>query len=480
MLQSHRVASLFILLAALTGIRAEGPTDHPTVNASLPVITADFSKSLGAFNHSPGRAVSATPGRSQFNALAYAHLTALDLDFVRVWIRNSELFHAETKKPTYAGNLTEQCLKKYSPITKKILINLQFGPLYRDLVEKKGWSEAEYMEAMTRVLDYYKSKYPKIEYVEVDNEPNALKPQKYYFTYSKACSVVARVNDKIKTGALSGPLLLVGGPTLYKFDATENKKWMEPFLDAYVADPSNDKRLDFISYHQYLLREKGEQDPLIHKDSPSRAADIRLIDEGLRQRKLPIVPILITEGGLFAMQQPDPTPPEDFFIKAAGQLALDYYFLERKNAVPFRWAPDAIEPVKCLFVCNNGVPRPFYHATYFQTRLPPTRVAAQTDLDAKGMGLGTLAGGSSPRVAVLACNYQWKNSQVKEFNLCLDNLPPAFRQKSIQVKLHAVRLGRIEGEAEIEVSETVGAAGRYMRRIRLNPNEFIFLELTAN
>ena len=456
------------------------PPAQPTVGASLLVVTANFSKSLGPFNHSPGRALSATPGRSQFNALAYAHLTALDLDYVRVWIRNSELFNEQTKKPTYAGNLTEQCLKKYSPITKKILINFQFGPLYRDLVEKKGWGESEYMDAMSRVLEYYKSKYPKIEYVEIDNEPNALKPQKYYFTYSKACSVVARVNDKIKSGALPGPVMLVGGPTLYKFDATENKKWMEPFLDAFVADPSKDKRLDFISYHQYLLREKGEQDRLINKDSPSRAADIKLIDEDLRQRNLPIVPIMITEGGLFAEQQPDPTPAEDFFIKAAGQLALDYYFLERKDAIPFRWAPDAIEPVKCLFVCNNGVPRPFYHATHFETRLPPTRYTAQTNLDAKGMGLGTLAGGSPTRVAVLAWNYQWKNAQEKEFTLRLENLPLAFRQNKIQVKLHAVRLGRVQGDEDIEVSETVAPTAHYERRIQLNPNEFMLLELSVN
>jgi len=472
-----------VILAIVLSVGFQMPTRSVAEEATL---VADFGVALGPFNHAPGKALSATPGRSNFDEEEYKKLSALQLNYVRVWIRKAELFNDDTKKDTYVNNLTASCLKKYSPITQKILINFPFGSGYNDWVVKKKWQEAEYVDGMTRALEYYKRNFPKIEYVEIDNEPNAMKPAKYYFTYTKACSVVARMNAKITSGILPGPLLLVGGPTLYKFDAVEDQKWMQPFLDEFVADPSPDKRLDFIAYHEYLLREHPKtEDPLIYKDSPSRAANgLKLIDEALRKRGLPLVPIMVTEGGLFAGEQPDPTPSSDFFIKAAGQLALDYYFQMRKEVIPYRWTVDAIQPVKCFFVSTaegkwTGESRPFYHATYFETQLPSIRYASQTRLDAKGMGVGTLAGGASNRVAVLVWNYQWTNSVSTDFTLRLTNLPISLRTCPVHVKMQAVRQGRDRGDAAVEVAEKIKPVAQYSRPIHLAPNEFVFVELST-
>ena len=127
---------------------------------------------------------------------------------------------------------------------------------------------------------------------------------------------------------------------------------------------------------------------------------------------------------------------------------------------------------------QTGESRPFYHATFFETQLPGERYAAQTQLDAKGMGLGTLAGGSSNRVAVLAWNYQWTNAIAKDFHLQLTQLPEALRQHPMQVKLQAVRLNRDHGDAAVEANETLAPSDHYSRPIHLEPNEFIFLELS--
>ena len=457
-------------------------------NSEEIILQADFAASLGNFNHQPGRALSATPGRSSMSEEEWQQLKALRFEYVRLWLMVPLVLNPETKKETFGNVVMANYFAKYSAITQKILVNFPFGKHYRELVAKGKWTEAEYTDEMTKLLEYFKRHYPKIEFIEIDNEPNAAgeKPAEYYLTYSKACSVVAKINSKIAAGSLPGPVLKVGGPTLYKMDMTEFNKWLEPFLGAYASDSSSYKRLDFISYHQYLLRENPKlQDGDIFKDSPARVAGERaMIDAALKARGLPVVPFMITEGGLYAGEQPEPTPSRDFFIKAAGQLALDYFYLNQTGIIPYRWTVDGIQPVKCLFARDEngkwtGEPRPFYHATYFETQLPAQRYASETLLDAKGLGIGTLAGGSSRKVAVLAWNYQWKNAAVKNFKLNLKNLPTDFQLNPVHVKVQAVRQTRDHGAPNLEREEDIAPAKNFSLPIHLGPNEFLFIELSV-
>ncbi|MEI7807424.1 MAG: hypothetical protein WCJ07_02955 [Verrucomicrobiota bacterium] len=452
------------------------------------ILQADFAASLGNFTHQPGRALSATPGRSGMREDQWQKLKELQFEYVRLWLMFPLIINPETKKETFGNVVMANYFAKYSAITQKILVNFPFGKHYRELVAKGKWTEAEYLDEMGKALEYFKRHYPKIEFIEIDNEPNASgeKPAGYYSTYTKACSVIARINSKIAAGSLLGPTLKVGGPTLYKLDVTEFQKWMDPFLSAYAADPSPYKRLDFISYHQYLLRENPKvQDAEIYKDSPARVAGERaMIDAALKSRGLPVVPFMITEGGLYAGEQPEPTPSRDFFIKAAGQLALDYFYLNQPGIIPYRWTVDAIQPVKALFVKDGsgqwtGEPRPFYHATLFETQLPAQRYASETLLDAKGMGLGTLAGGSPRKVSVLVWNYQWKNTAAKDFKLNLKNLPPDFISKPVRVKVQAVRQTRDHGAPNLEKDETIAPARNFSLPLHLGPNEFLFVELSV-
>ncbi|MEI8288348.1 MAG: hypothetical protein WCH99_02655 [Verrucomicrobiota bacterium] len=452
------------------------------------ILQVDFAASLGNFNHQPGRALSATPGRSGMREDQWQKLKALQFEHVRLWLMFPLIINPETKKETFGNVVMANYFAKYSSITQKILVNFPFGKHYRELVAKGKWTEAEYLDEMGRALEYFKRHYPKIEFVEIDNEPNASgeKPAGYYSTYSKACSVIAKINSKIAAGSLAGPSLKVGGPTLYKLDMTEFQKWMDPFLSAYAADPSPYKRLDFISYHQYLLRENPKvQDAEVYKDSPARVAGERaMIDATVKARGLPIVPFMITEGGLYAGGQPEPTPIRDFFIKASGQLALDYFYLNQTGIIPYRWTVDAIEPVKALFVKDGsgqwtGEPRPFYHATYFETQLPAQRYASDTLLDTKGMGIGTLAGGSPRKVAVLVWNYQWKNTTAKDFKMTLKHLPPDFKSKPVHVKIQAVRQTRDHGAPNLEKDETIAPSQDFSLPLYLGPNEFLFVELSV-
>jgi hypothetical protein len=71
--------------------------------------------------------------------------------------------------------------------------------------------------------------------------------------------------------------LEVGGPAFTMY----NEEWLRAFLDSYKADPSLNKRLDFISYHAYGEFPKGGGDTggpqayHFYKGNPSEVAGQR-------------------------------------------------------------------------------------------------------------------------------------------------------------------------------------------------------------
>jgi len=95
------------------------------------------------------------------------------------------------------------------------------------------------------------------------------------------------------------------------------------------------------------------------------------------------------------------------------------------------------------------------------------------------LGIGTLAGGSSRKVAVLAWNYQWKNAAVKNFKLNLKNLPTDFQLNPVHVKVQAVRQTRDHGAPNLEREEDIAPAKNFSLPIHLGPNEFLFIELSV-
>ena len=103
-------------------------------------------------------------------------------------------------------------------------------------------------------LAAYKRRYPSIRYVELFNEPDktwdvpeghwqGLTVDDYYAWYRIGYSVVDDINRDLHPRIP----LRIGGPAAASFD----KDFLRGFLDGFARDPDADKRLDFISYHQY-------------------------------------------------------------------------------------------------------------------------------------------------------------------------------------------------------------------------------------
>jgi hypothetical protein len=458
------------LLAGNAGIGCSGP---PPVS-----LRADFSRPLGPFGHPPGRALSSTPGRAAFDDTTWQKLSDLELHQVRLWVFFDWVFDPATKQSTFEGN-TNAYFLKWSAHGDRLLVNANFAGAHQALVETGQWSEEEYTNAWAAFFVEYKKRFPKIESIEVDNEPTSIGA--YYPGYRVAYTVLHAVNARIDAGELPGPRLRIGGPTTYRF-------WPEligEFLDRFAADPSPVKQLDFVSYHQYLLRDDPGQPEDVYKGFPSRIASERdRLDAMLAARGLPTgLPVLITEGGLFAGPQPEHPPMEDYFIKAAGQLAIDFFYLGQASMTPFRWTVDIREQNKALFVENDGVstgvPRPFYTVTLFETWLPETRYPSGSRLDAHGLGVASLAGGSSTRVAMLVWNYQWRGTESHRVIATLDDLPRAFSERPVRVRAYLLRRDHDRGDLPPAVDVLRAPASSYSQEIPLGPNEAAFLELTA-
>ena len=118
--------------------------------------------------------------------------------------------------------------------------------------------------------------------------------------------------------------LEVGGPGYMQY----NETWMYAFLDRYAADPSPDKRLDFISWHAYGEFPEGTGDSSgprayhFYKGNPSEVAGQRnLLNDALASRGLdtefrPSSPRPASIPAPRSIIAEDPRP--DYLIGAAG------------------------------------------------------------------------------------------------------------------------------------------------------------------
>ena len=157
----------------------------------------------------------------------------------------------------------------------------------------------EYTQILKDGLLHYKEKYPKLKYVEAMNEFDLLRQEitftrPYYDFYKAFYEAVNYVNRTLQP---EEPLLL-GGPVAshfgvnYTSDAWERERTLlQEFIRDFAQDPNPEKRLDFLSYHQYLNR-NGYRPSLVDRE-------IEMIREYFLAHGLdPDVPIHITELGV--------------------------------------------------------------------------------------------------------------------------------------------------------------------------------------
>ncbi|GAA4491192.1 hypothetical protein GCM10023191_024640 [Actinoallomurus oryzae] len=438
----------------------------PVANA----VRVDLSQSQGAFPFRPGGELSATPNSWKYGTKTSAELSGLKLDRSRVWLEFDQAYDVANKKPDYAK--WYDYLQAYSSWSKSLVLNWRSD--YDPLVTKGTFSRAELFAAERDMLADYKRHFPTIEYLESENEPPDIAAYypKYKFTYQMVNAVNAM--------NLPGPAIKIGGPTTDIF--TTNR--IGAFLDLYAADTDANKRLDFVSYHQYLINTTGGAWDKLKMDPAVVATERSQLNSMLSARKLKSVPALVTESGVFPGSRASSLGlSADYHIQAAGLASLHYYYLGQKSVTPFHWTIDHPDnDRKDMFAdTGTGVPRPYFNMMQMQSMLPATRYKATSDqLSAQGIGVYGLAAADPTKVAVMTWNYQWTQQTGYNSKIVLSHLPSAFGKSNILVTRYKIGDDSDSGDLK-PVEQFVIAprtSGYTSQTLSLQPNELRLLVLT--
>ena len=282
----------------------------------------------------------------------------------------------------------------------------------------------------------YKKRYPSIQYIELFNEPDkiwtvppsdwiGLSVDDYYQWYRIGYSVVNDVNRELHPAAP----LRIGGPAAATFDVP----FLQGFLDRYARDPDPEKRLDFLSYHQYQRQE-----------DPARVATEKSTVRGwLSDRGLgPDIPVFVTECGVFPGTTGGPSLDADLLTQAAAMETLAYYYMNSHMDLVMNWVfrhPD--NPRKSMFVSDgDGKVYPYFNLVKMQSMMKRQRIAARSDgLSQQGIGVNALATMDGTGIAVLATNYQWVDGRESHLvSLNVERLPGELAHRSLRVDRYLI------------------------------------------
>ncbi|GLY83317.1 hypothetical protein [Actinoallomurus iriomotensis] len=453
--------------SATSSLAAEETT--PTAST----VRVDLSHSLGAFPFRPGRQLSATPNSWKYGTTTNEKLGDLGLARARVWLEFDQAYDVGTGTPEYSK--WYDYLSEYASRSSDGLV-VNWRSDYDPLVTNGTFTRSALFAAERDMLADYKRHFPSIKYLEAENEPPDIAA--YYPKYEFMYQVVNAVNAM----GLPGSKIEIGGPTTDIFSVGR----IGQFLDLYAADTDTNKRLDFITYHQYLINTSGSGTWDAPKQNPAVVSTERAqVDSLLTARNLASRPVMVTETGVFpGARESDLGLSADYHIQAAALPSLDYYYLGQSSVTPFDWTihhPD--NDRKSMFAdTDTGAARPYYNAIRMESMLPGTRYQATSDgLSSKGIGVYGLAAADPGEVAVMTWNYQWTLKTAYDSRIVLSNFPAAFLNSNVLVTRYRIADDSDTGElnpVEQFVIGPRGSGGYTSQTLPLNPNELRLLVLT--
>lgn len=476
MRRSMRLAvGLGILLVGASVPDAVASTGAVTAAPPVRTVTVDLSHRIGAFPFRPGGQLGATPNSWRYGAETYASMERLRLERTRIWLRFTDTVDRITGIANYPR--WYDYVDTYHSRAASVLVNWRSD--YDPLVTGGSWNAERLFAAERDMLAHYKARFPKVEYIEVENEDLA-KPEQAPAYYAKY-RLMYRVVNAVNAMGLPGVRLKVGGPTLDVF--SEGR--LKAFLDQFQRDTDPAKRLDFVSYHQYLINTTNVGDWTAQKDNPAIVAKEKAtVDALLKAIGRAPVPVLVSEVGVFPGTRESPLGFEaDLHIQAAALASLHYHYAGQPGIVPIDWTIDHPEnDRKDLFLDTaTGEPRPYYNVLRMESMLPPTRYQAASDtLTARGIGIYGMAGADAGTIAVMTWNYQWTNQVTHQSRVVVVNFPAAFRTSNVRVTRYRIA-GDVHSGALVPVETFVigPRTGGYVgQTLPLGPNELRLTVLT--
>jgi hypothetical protein len=447
----------------LTAPTLAQPAPAASVTAAEPAtVTVDFNQSRGRFRQ-PERYNNfsrATNWTAQRDAdVRFLNEQGLHGKVYKVWVDAERIYDPKTNSYDYTG--IDDYLADASLVSDELLMVMDTRVSIRDL----GRSPADIKPIIKRIMMDLKRRFPQIRYIEAFNEPDhnlakSVTPAGLYDYYKVYYEAVNEINREVQ------PLvpLEIGGPAYMQY----NEKWLRAFLDRYAADPSRDKRLDFISWHAYGAFPEGTGESggprayHFYKEDPSEVAgQRRTLESELASRKLDThIPAFITETGMYPGpsfdNQNDPRP--DYLIGAAGVPAMHYWYLEQPNIYPFNWVVrHSSEERKDQLItrAHNGehvsiragekiqdpptnVFTPYGNAMKMMAMLKTERVAASSSALSQGKGIYSIATKDKYGAAIMVWNYQHVRRQSYQVSIDMNNLSANLRGKSVCQKMYRI------------------------------------------
>ncbi|MET1756415.1 glycosyl hydrolase [Novosphingobium sp. RD2P27] len=425
-------------------------------------VQVDFNKSRGDFVH-PERYNNFTRWSSwqpQRDAdIRFLNEQGLHGKIYKVWV-DAERVH-DPKTDTYNYQGVDDYMADASLLSDELLMVMDTRVSVRDM----GRSPADIKPIIKRIMMDMKKRYPQIRYIEAFNEPDHnlaknITPAGLYDYYKVYYEAVNEINRELQPQVP----LEIGGPGYMQY----NEKWMYPFLDRYAADPSPDKRLDFLSWHAYGEFPEGTGDSNgprayhFYKGNPSEVAGQRKqLNEALSSRGLDTkIPAFITETGIYPGpsfdNKDDPRP--DYLIGAAGVPALHYWYLEQPDTYPFNWViRHSSEERKDQLITRsrNGehiavrgaenvgnLPvntfTPYGNAMAMMAKLKNERVEAQSNALKEGKGVYSIATKDKYGAAVMVWNYQHTGTQPYRVSINMGELPANLQGKRLCQRMYRI------------------------------------------
>jgi len=354
----------------------------------------------------------------------------------KLWIYDADFYSPDSKAYDYSK------YADYIEDASRLSDHLMFNMNGRGIIGDWGVSVDESKKILIKILTDLKTNYPAFTYIEVLNEPDyekSLTPVEYYGVYKVFYEAVNVVNGNLNP---KYPLK-VGGPSTAQFDLN----WITTFLEEYKKDSSEDKRLDFVSYHGYFTKPGKEYK--FYKDDPSLVKDQRMILENeMRSRGISTdIPTFITEMGVYPGPLFDDygNMKNDRLRQAAGVMSINYWYLNSNNSYPFNWVlRHQTEGRKDQLVTRDSTGANMIHTRKFTpygnsvlmaSKLKNTRLSASSTTENKGgKGIYYIASSDDSGISVMIWNYQSKNSKGYDVELIIENLPKSFQKSQIKVE----------------------------------------------
>lgn len=357
-----------------------------------------------------------------------------DLDIVRTWIQLRHVYNngnVDYDAEYRSGVGTEESLAFYSTVADELLIALSAQ------YPSSTWSLPEgdaYVDFIRETLIHYKTKFPKIKYVQVGNEPRhagqtmscpegdeeACTPpsrQYYYPMYQAYYQAISEVNAEL--GLEDDPILISNGA--FTGNLARMLDYAHEFFAAYAADPNLEKKFDVFSFHSY-----GETgDPFELEDARRR------IHAAMESHGLPAVPIFVTEYGMLG-GSPLPsgkTLAETVTMQPAAMLTKAFYLYEGGINAVFNWSIHhaTLTHKSQIADLENAYAYPYGQALVLAQEVSDrqTRIEATSNNIYMGLGTHVLASMKSGEgIAVLVWNYNWiSDAPEDEFNVLVKNIP---------------------------------------------------------